>query len=142
MAFKEFDVSRDRAAAEEMVGLTGQMGVPVIVINGQAVIGFDRARIRELLSIDTGGQKPLRFGLKVADAKEASTSGALVGGVTPGLPGERAGLKEGDIITKINGKRINGAADMARALTGLKPGDIVTILFLRGTKTRKSEIVI
>ena len=50
MPFKEYDVSRDSAAAEEMVNLTGQMGVPVIVIDGQAVVGFDRTRIQELLS--------------------------------------------------------------------------------------------
>jgi S1-C subfamily serine protease len=143
VAFKEYDVSRDRAAAEEMINLTGQMGVPVIVIDGQVVIGFDRARIRELLSIDTNGQKPVRFGLKIADAaKAAPTPGALVGGVSPGLPGERAGLKEGDIVTEINGGRIGSAADMERALATLKPGSIVTILFLRGAETRKSEIIV
>lgn len=143
MAFKEYDVSRDRAAAEEMVNLTGQMGVPVIVIDGQVVIGFDRARIRELLSAGDGGQRPVRFGLKIADAaKAAPTPGAIIGGVTPGFPGEGAGLKEGDIVTEINGGSINSAADMERALATLKPGAIVTILFLRSGETRKSEIIV
>jgi glutaredoxin len=32
--YSEFDVSCDRAAAEEMVRLTGQMGVPVILVDG------------------------------------------------------------------------------------------------------------
>ena len=49
-----------------MVNLTGQMGVPVIVIDGQAVVGFDRTRIRELLS--AAEPPPVRFGLKIADA--------------------------------------------------------------------------
>lgn len=38
MSYTEHDVSRDRTAAEEMVKLTGQMGVPVIVVDGRAVI--------------------------------------------------------------------------------------------------------
>jgi S1-C subfamily serine protease len=146
--YTEYDVSRDRAAAEEMVNLTGQMGVPVIVIDGQAVIGFDRARIQELIA-GGNGNKPLRFGLKIADADKvapktgaAPVSGAIIGEVSRGFLGEKAGLKEGDIITAINGGRINNAADMERVLAGLKPGNIVTILFLRSGETRKSEIVI
>jgi S1-C subfamily serine protease len=145
--FKEFDISRDRAAAEEMINLTGQMGVPVIVIDGQAVIGFDRTRIRELLS--AGAPQPLHFGLKIADAVSVAPQmglnpvpGAIIGEVSPGLYGEKTGLKAGDIVTEINGGRIGSAADMERALAGLKSGDIVTILFLRAGETRKSEIII
>jgi glutaredoxin-like YruB-family protein len=39
--YTEYDVSRDRDKAEEMVTMTGQMGVPVTVIDGEVVIGFD-----------------------------------------------------------------------------------------------------
>jgi S1-C subfamily serine protease len=145
--YTEYDVSRDRAAAEEMVNLTGQMGVPVIVIDGQAVIGFDRARIQELIA-GGNGNKPLRFGLKIADADRVApktgaspVSGAIIGEVSRGFLGEKAGLKEGDIITAINGQRINNATDLERELVGMKPGNIVTIMFLRGNDTRKSEIV-
>ena len=48
--FTEHDVLVDRAAANEMVSKSGQMGVPVIIVNGQVVIGFDRARLEQLLS--------------------------------------------------------------------------------------------
>jgi glutaredoxin 3 len=149
VSYKEYDVSRDRAAAEEMVNLTGQMGVPVIVIDNQPVIGFDRNRIRELLSSGGGSQKSVRFGLKIADAVKvapkmgvAPAHGAIIGGVTPGLLGEKAGLKPGDIVTGLNGGTVKSAADMERFLTALKPGNIVTILFLRDGKTRKSEIIV
>ena len=132
-----------------MVNLTGQMGVPVIVIGGEAIIGFDRNRIRELLTSGDASQKPVRFGLKIADALKtaaqiglAPVPGAIIGEVSPGFLGEKAGLKQGDIITGISGTRVDGAADMERVLSGLKPGDIVTILFLRGGETRKSEIVV
>lgn len=146
--YTEYDVSRDREAAEEMVGLTGQMGVPVIVIDGQAVIGFDRARIQALLA---GGnnRKPPRFGLKIADADRVAQKqgqipvfGAVIGEVAPGSLGEKAGLKAGDIITKVNMWRVSNADDLQKGLVGLQPGNIVTIMFLRGSENRKSEIVI
>ena len=49
--FNSFDVASDTAAAEEMVKLSGQMGVPVIVINGEVVAGFDKPRINSLLGL-------------------------------------------------------------------------------------------
>ncbi|MDO8601176.1 MAG: glutaredoxin domain-containing protein [bacterium] len=51
IAFEDIDVSRDEAALKEMVDKSGQMGVPVIDIDGQIVIGFDRNKIVELLKI-------------------------------------------------------------------------------------------
>ena len=43
--FEERDVSRNPAYAQELVRNTGQMGVPVTLIDGQAVIGFDRPQL-------------------------------------------------------------------------------------------------
>jgi len=50
--FVEIDVSKDRQAAEEMVKKSGQMGVPVIDIDGEIIIGFDREKICKLLKIE------------------------------------------------------------------------------------------
>jgi glutaredoxin-like YruB-family protein len=49
--FEEKDVSVDVRAAKEMVELTKQMGVPVIVIDGNPVVGFDKKRIDQLLGV-------------------------------------------------------------------------------------------
>ena len=49
--FEAIDVSTDRAQLDEMVEKSGQMGVPVSDIDGQIVVGFDRAKINELLNI-------------------------------------------------------------------------------------------
>lgn len=144
MKYTEYDVSRDREAAEEMVKITGQMGVPVIVIDSEAIIGFDRARIQTLLA-NANNRRSIPFGLKITDAGKHGAepiSGALIGAVTPGLLGEKAGLKTGDIITEINTRRINSADDMEQVLQVLKSGSIATIMFRRGNDTRKSEIVI
>lgn len=49
--FKEVDVSRDQAAARDMVRRSGQMGVPVLDIGGKIVVGFDRPKIDRLLGL-------------------------------------------------------------------------------------------
>ena len=49
--FEEVDVSQDRNALEEMIRKSGQMGVPVVEINNQIVVGFDREKISKLLNL-------------------------------------------------------------------------------------------
>lgn len=49
--FKEVDVSRDAAAARDMVRPTGQQGVPVTYIGKKSVVGFDRPKIDDLLRL-------------------------------------------------------------------------------------------
>jgi glutaredoxin 3 len=49
--YKEVDVSRDQAAARDMVRRSGQMGVPVVDINGKIVVGFDRPKIDKYLGL-------------------------------------------------------------------------------------------
>ncbi|RMD93036.1 MAG: NrdH-redoxin [Calditrichaeota bacterium] len=48
--FKEVDVSRNQAAARDMVRRTGQMGVPVVLIDNRPIVGFDRNKIDRLLN--------------------------------------------------------------------------------------------
>jgi glutaredoxin-like YruB-family protein len=47
--FEDFDVGVDRKKAEEMIEKSGQMGVPVIEIDGEIIIGFDQAKIESIL---------------------------------------------------------------------------------------------
>lgn len=49
--FKEVDVSRDAAAARDIVRRTGRQGVPVIYIGNKFVVGFDRPKIDKLLGL-------------------------------------------------------------------------------------------
>ncbi len=49
--FREIDVSRDAAAARDLVRRTGQMGVPVIEIDGRPIVGFDKPQIDRLLGL-------------------------------------------------------------------------------------------
>jgi glutaredoxin-like YruB-family protein len=49
--FEDIDVAKDEKALGEMVEKTGQFGVPVVNINGQVIIGFDKEKISKLLKI-------------------------------------------------------------------------------------------
>ena len=49
--FEDIDVSHDQKLVDEMVQKSGQMGVPVVDIDGQIVVGFGREKIVELLNI-------------------------------------------------------------------------------------------
>lgn len=51
VTFREIDIGRDERAAKEMVRITGQQGVPVILINNRPVVGFNRPEIDRLLGI-------------------------------------------------------------------------------------------
>ena len=51
VSYQNIDVSADKDAAEEMVRVSGQMGVPVIVVNGQVMVGFDKSRLDSLLEV-------------------------------------------------------------------------------------------
>ena len=50
--FTEHNVADDEKAREEMINKTGQLGVPVVDIDGKYVVGFQRAKLAELLELD------------------------------------------------------------------------------------------
>ena len=140
ISFEERDVSINRAFAQELANRTGQMGVPVIIIDGQTIIGFDRARLEQALS-----QRP-SFGASVADAEKITqkqggsiTSGAYVGNVRPDSVAEKVGLAPGDIITEVNMQHISNAEDLERVVTKLDKGNRISLVFLRGNKQLTAE---
>lgn len=51
VAYSEYDVATDLEKRKEMVDLTGQMGVPVIRIGDDVIVGFDEGKIKELLGV-------------------------------------------------------------------------------------------
>lgn len=48
--FDDIDVGADQKAAKEMIDKSGQMGVPVIDINGKIIVGFDKEAIAEAIA--------------------------------------------------------------------------------------------
>lgn len=51
VSYEEFDVAQDLKAREEMVAKSQQLGVPVIDVNGEIIVGFDRAMLAQALGI-------------------------------------------------------------------------------------------
>lgn len=49
--FQEFDVGKDLAKRQEMIEKSGQMGVPVIIIDKDIIVGFNKSKLQELLGI-------------------------------------------------------------------------------------------
>jgi len=52
VVFEEFDVSTDLEKRKEMVEKSGQMGVPVTIIDNDLVVGFDKDKLSKLLSLE------------------------------------------------------------------------------------------
>ncbi len=52
VAYEEHDVASDLSARQEMLTKSGQSGVPVIFVDDQVVVGYDRERLSELLGIE------------------------------------------------------------------------------------------
>lgn len=50
ISYDEKNVAVDEAAREEMITKSGQLGVPVIDVDGEIVIGFDKQKLSELIS--------------------------------------------------------------------------------------------
>jgi len=51
IAYEDFNVSTDLEKRKEMMDKSGQMGVPVIVIKDQLIVGFNKPKIMEILGI-------------------------------------------------------------------------------------------
>ena len=49
--FEDIDVSANQQKAQEMIEKSGQMGVPVLDVNGEIIIGFDEEAIKKALNI-------------------------------------------------------------------------------------------
>lgn len=62
-------------------------------------------------------------------------AGAYVAKVTPAGPAEKAGIRVGDVLTKINGKEIKSSLGLTHELFKYKPGDKVTVTIFRENKT-------
>jgi putative serine protease PepD len=114
-------------------GLSGDTG-------GSIGLGF-AIPIDEVLPIVnqiTDGQKPThaRLGVTVSDASQGSTNqGAQLRTLENGGSAAKAGLKTGDVITKVDGQVIDGSESLVATIRGHRPGDKVEITYLRGGKT-------
>lgn len=129
----------DREAALRMIRLSGQQGVPVITMDDQVVVGFDRRRLEELLA--QGAAAKVELGAAVADAaSRVQADGAYVGRVKRGSLAEKAGLKARDVIVELNGQVVRNSADVARIVAGLRLGTKIELIYVRQGQRVQTEL--
>src|ERR1700730_14666851 len=71
-----------------------------------------------------------------------SGSGVTVSSVVPGSPADQAGLKVGDTITSVDGKKVSKGSELVSDIASRKPGSKVTLGFLRNGKTQDTAVTI
>ena len=79
--------------------------------------------------------------LGVITEKEAA-AGVTVRSVAKGTPAEKAGIKEGDIITAVDDEKINEPAELFEAIGKHKPNDKVTVTYTRNSKSSKVTVTL
>ncbi len=79
-----------------------------------------------------------RLGIRISD----STSGAEIQQVTSGSTAADAGIKEGDVITSIDDRRISGADSLVATIRAYRPGDTVTVTWQRGSDSLNAEVAL
>jgi putative serine protease PepD len=86
-----------------------------------------------------------RLGVSVSDASSSNglLTGAGIESVNPGSAGEKAGLKRGDVVTKVDDEIITGSDSLVATIRGHRPGDRVTLTVVgSGDKTRTVEVTL
>ena len=99
-----------------------------ILKNGKVIRGWIGVRIQDVnppLAKSYGLEKP---------------EGAIVSSVTPGSPGRKAGLKEGDVVLTLNGKKVKNSSDLALRVSSTDPGTTVTLGIYRDGKKKSVKV--
>ena len=127
-----------------LLDLTGR----VIGVNAQiesdsgdnAGVGFaiPSSTVRTIISqlISSGNVRHAYLGVGIA----TGTTGVRLTEVRSGTPAADAGLQTGDAVTAIDGKAVTKAAELSGAIDAKRPGDTVSITYLRNGKTKTVEV--
>ena len=71
-----------------------------------------------------------------------TAKGAIVAEAMPGTPAAEAGLKAGDVITKLNGQVVEDAGDLTRRIGSFKPSDKVELTYMRDGAEKTAQITL
>jgi putative serine protease PepD len=103
---------------------------------GFAIPSDEASRIAGQL-ITTGKATHAVMGVEVAASSTSTTSnGATISSVTAGSAAAKAGLKAGDIVTALDGQRIDQADALIAAVRSHAPGEKVSVVYTRGGSSR------
>jgi M6 family metalloprotease-like protein len=107
-----------------------------------------RQRTRTELTARLGAlSRPLKVGerravMGVQMGEPVESGGAPITRVTSGSGAEKAGLKKGDVLLKIDGTTITTSSQVSDSLSEKKPGDVATVVAVRGGKTEELQVTL
>lgn len=120
-------------------GQSGNIGVGFAIPIDQA------HRIAQEI-IDTGKATHAVFGASVSDATTSSSSvltvGAQIQSVTAGGAAEKAGLRNGDVVTKVGSAPVESADALIATIRSQTPGSTVEITYQRGSQTESAKVTL
>jgi putative serine protease PepD len=123
----------------KVIGITSQIESDS---GGNDGVGFavpsDTARTIADKLIATGKVEHAYLGVKL----EAASKGARVSELVSGKPAAKAGMRVGDVITSFGGKKIESVDTLRFAVEAKKPGDSVSVTFLRDGKSRTATVML
>ena len=88
--------------------------------------------------IESGHVEHAYLGVAVEDAPD--DRGARIADVRAGTPAARAGVREGDVVTSVDGERVRSGDDLRAAVDEREPGDTVELELRRGGQTRTLDV--
>jgi putative serine protease PepD len=92
--------------------------------------------------IDHGKARRTVIGAEVSTGGSTSTNGARLRSVQPAGPAATAGLKSGDVVTKINGHLLEDGTDLIALVRKYAPESVVAVEYRRGTKTQTASVTL
>jgi S1-C subfamily serine protease len=130
---RKLEAARERLeeAAREVADLSQQLSGPAM---------------HDLLAGEMFGGRRAILGINIGPRGETKVDGVYVAGVSPGGPADNAGIKSGDVLVALDGKKLmtgtdsNPNAELLRRMRDVKPGDKVKLEYLRNGKTMNAEV--
>jgi putative serine protease PepD len=125
-------------------GSSGQQGEPGNIGIGFAIPSDTAVRIsQELIASGKATHALLGVETQTATSSDQQTAiGATIASVTPGSAADKAGIKAGDVVTKVNDRVIGQSEDLAATIRSFAPGTKVTLTVQRGNDTRTVNVTL
>ncbi|MGH3333180.1 MAG: S1C family serine protease, partial [Nocardioidaceae bacterium] len=102
--------------------------------------------VRPIVDQLRAGETPThaQLGVTVTDAasKNGLVTGAGISSVSNGSAAEKAGVENGDVVTKVNGEVISGAESLVATIRGYRPGDTVTLTVVRNGDEQTMKVTL
>jgi putative serine protease PepD len=132
-------------AAGEVIGINTAVATSSMGTSAENIgfaIGIDTALpIIEQLRSGTAASAPGYLGVSIADPTDGSR-GAVLQDVVAGSPADKAGLQDGDLVTKVGDSTVNDAAGLAAAVQAHHPGDKVSVTAIRNGRQSTVDVTL